>query len=238
MWTQQDSAEFASHWLLMMGRTAFDMRWERRYEQNDRIHVNDTSASNIPLHLQFDTHHANLTQCGLTALFNIWRQADGMVAALVDSPVCLCVHLDRSFYDLQGQLRQSECKIQIDDFCLVPTFMNDSMRTGLTEYQLVAMTAHLGEDGAGHYRSALRLAPSLPTEVAPAEWLLTEDWQRPQAVWHLPNWMRRSSMYWLIRSDCVHLLQYVCPSTEAWDQTQQILALLPLPKSESDATET
>jgi hypothetical protein len=124
--------------------------------------------------------------------------------------------------------------VQVDDFCLVPKFIDDTLRTEMIEYQIIALTAHLGEDRAGHYRSALRIAPSLPFQTRPAEWLLTEDWQRPSPVWHLPNWLRRcATIYWMIRSDCVHLLHYTNPSDPGQDQTAQILALLPLPSSES-----
>ena len=233
LWTQQDSAEFASHWLLQMGCSAFDMSWERRYEQNGSIHVCDSSAKHIPLHLQFDSIYADMTQCSLTPLFHLWRQADGMAAALVESSVCLCVHLDRTCQAADGSFRQSECKVQVDDFCLVPKFIDEKLRTEMIEYQIIALTAHLGEDRAGHYRSALRIAPSLPFQTRPAEWLLTEDWQRPSPVWHLPNWLRRcATIYWMIRSDCIHLLHYTNPSDLGQDQTAQILALLPLPPAE------
>ena len=234
LWTQQDSAEFVSHWLLQMGCNAFDMRWERRYEQNGCIHVADSSARHVPLHLQFDSMYANLTQCNLTPLFRLWCQANGMIAALVEAPVCLCVHLDRTHQDENGHVRQSECKVQVDDFCLVPKFIDAERRTEMVEYRIIALTAHVGEDQAGHYRSALRIAPSLPLQTLPAEWLLTEDWQRPSPVWHLPHWLRRSAtMYWMIRSDCVHLLQYTNPGDLMQDQTAQILALLPLPTNEN-----
>ena len=235
LWTQQDSAEFVSHWLLQMGCSAFDMSWERRYEQNSSIHVCDSSAQHIPLHLRFDSTYADMTQCSLTPLFHLWRQANGMVAALVESPVCLCVHLDRTCTDADGNLKQSECKVQIDDFCLVPKFIDATLRTEMIEYQIIALTAHLGADRAGHYRSALRIAPSLPSQTRPAEWLLTEDWKRPEPVWHLPNWLRRcATLYWLIRSDCIHLLRYTNPCDLGQDQTAQILALLPLPPAERD----
>ena len=49
--SQQDAAEFVSHWLHVMQSKAFDMRWERRIEADGHAHKVDESASALPLFL-------------------------------------------------------------------------------------------------------------------------------------------------------------------------------------------
>ncbi|CAL1131117.1 unnamed protein product [Cladocopium goreaui] len=133
-----------------------------------------------------------------------------MSTALLEAPTCLCVQLERHVHDVTGQAMMSECKINLDTICLVPVFTQQTMAWENVEYQIAALMTHLGTDGAGHYRSALRTRPSLVNATTPAEWLLTDDWTAPVTAWQAPQWMtRRANMFWLIRTDCIHLLQYV-----------------------------
>ena len=114
----------------------------------------------------------------------------------------------------------------------MPVFSADTLHCVNVEYHVQAVTAHLGADQAGHIRAALRLAPSIVQEIHPANWLLTEDWQQPTAVWEVPNWMKRNStMFWLVRSDLLQLWRFRPHhvDTAALAMRDQILAMLPLP---------
>ena len=77
--------------------------------------------------------------------------------------------------DDAGQIHKSECLINLDTCCLMPLFQGTGLTTEPVEYQIVALMAHLGSDGQGHYRAALRIAQTLISETTPAEWLLTDD---------------------------------------------------------------
>ena len=207
---QQDAAEFIHVWLSVLQGTAFNMRWEQRFEQNGTVVLFDQGQSFMPLHLRFDTQLANAMRCDLNQLVSIWRQADGMHTALVEAPPCLCVHVDRCIHGDNGQVTKSECKINLDSLCLMPVFRNQGLAYDHAEYQIIALMSHLGQDGSGHYRAALRISQTLTDAVTPAEWLLTDDWVQPVPAWIAPQWMTRTAnLFWLLRTDCIHLLSHV-----------------------------
>ena len=208
--SQQDAAEFIHVWLEMLATPAFDMRWERRLMENDRACTVDRSGTFMPICLQFNERLAHSHSCDLSALFTIWRQVDGMQAALLTAPVCLCLHVDRCVQTPQGTIHKSECMINPDSVCIAPIFQGTDLQYEPVEYQVIALMSHLGEDKGGHYRSALRLAPTLIASTKPAEWLLTDDWQQPTPVWRIPSWMTRAAtVFWLVRTDCIQLHRYV-----------------------------
>eukprot|EP00435_Cladocopium_sp_Y103_P002130 s1036_g1.t1 len=148
---QQDCAEFTHRVLTWLNAPAFDMRWERRLETADGIHVSDRSDNFIPLQLQF-THdlHAWGT-CELNDLVNIWCQENSHVAALLDAPPCLCVHLDRGYQDSDGLLTKTDCCITLDTEISFPVFKSTGLLFDKVGYIPVAAAAHLGTDRAGHY---------------------------------------------------------------------------------------
>ena len=206
---QQDAAEFVSTWLGLMQTPAFDMSWERRMEENDMTRAFDNSHCHTPLSLKFNSFLANFMTCDLTQLLRLWRQVDGMCAALLHAPQCLCLHVDRCTQDANQTIYKSDCMIHVDEPCLVPVFTDDSLRFEMVEYQVMALTAHFGADGQGHYRTALRIAPTVLHLAQPANWLLTDDWQLPQPVWNVPPWMKRcATMFWLVRVDCAHIWRF------------------------------
>ena len=207
--SQQDAAEFIQVWLTQLDTTAFDMRWERRLEENDGIHVFDSSGQHTPICLRFDDRLANAHCCDMTQLILLWCQVDGMKTALLTAPPCLCIHLDRCMTDEAGQIHKSDCMINLDTCCLMPLFQGTGLTTEPVEYQIVALMAHLGSDGQGHYRAALRIAQTLISETTPAEWLLTDDWTQPVPTWRVPNWMiRTANIFWLVRTDLLQLYRY------------------------------
>lgn len=207
---QQDAAEFIQVWLDQLRGNTFNMRWEQRYEQNGRVVLADQGHSFTPLRLSFDTNLASAMRCDMNQLISIWRQADGMLTALVEAPPCLCVHVERCIQNNTGQVIKSECKINLDSMCLMPIFRDQGLTYDPAEYQILALMSHLGQDGSGHYRAALRISPTLTDAITPAEWLLTDDWTPPAPAWIAPQWMTRTAnIFWLIRTDCIHLLTHV-----------------------------
>ena len=206
---QQDAAEFITTWLSLLQSTAFDMRWEKRVDSHDMITMVDCSSNHTPVCLKFDAILARCMTCDLTQLFNTWCQEDGMRTALTSAPQCLCVQVDRSLMDPQHNLTQCDCMIQVTEPCVVPVFQSDQLMHMPVEYQVVAVTAHVGRDQAGHIRAALRIAPTIIHAQKPANWLVTDDWQPPEPMWELPNWMRRcSNTFWLVRTDCLRLWRF------------------------------
>jgi hypothetical protein len=207
--TQQDAAEFLHVWLTQIATSAFDMRWERRYMENDSVCTVDSGGKYMPLWMHMDATTANAHSCDLTQLFSLWRQADGMQAALITAPVCLCLHIDRLTRDTTGRIHKSDCMINVDTPCIVPVFQGDGLTHEPVEYLPVALMSHLGQDKGGHYRAGLKLAPTLVDTTTPAEWLLTDDWVQPTPTWRIPPWMlRNTTVIWMVRTDCIRLYRY------------------------------
>ena len=211
--SQQDAAEFVSSWLEIMQSSAFDMRWGRRLEAEGTVHKVDESADSLPLFLQFAPIHTHLPRCALSDLIQVWHLADGMKAALLSASTCICVHIARCIRDPRtSKVSKRNTVIDTEVDCLVPMFTADTLRCGLVEYTIVAIQAHLGGDAHGHYRTALRIQPTVTQGPSPSTWLITDDGQAPAPVWSLPNWLQRNAtVMWLVRSDGMTLPQYADP---------------------------
>ena len=83
---QQDCAEFFNALLTWLRPSAYDMRWERRVQNDTQIEVVDISTQYMPFHLQFDLQMLSQSHVALTDLVKIWRQAQGMTTALLCAP--------------------------------------------------------------------------------------------------------------------------------------------------------
>ena len=228
--SQQDAAEFVSTWLNVMQSPAFDMRWERRLEADGLAHKVDESASTLPLFLQFAPIHTYVPRCALSDLVQVWHLADGMKAALMNSSTCICAHVDRCIHDSQtSRVRRCTTIIDPDVDCLIPVFLDETLTSGLLEYTIVALQAHLGGDAHGHYRAAVRIHPTVTQGPAPSNWLLSDDWRTPVPVWNLPDWLLQNApVLWLVRSDSLHLHSYADPVKTTRDSmsVDAMLALL------------
>ena len=229
--SQHDAAELISSWLHQLGTQPLDMRWERRIEENAVAHTVDESTATLPLFLQFSGVLMQLHRCSLTDLFKCWHQADGMVAALLQPSRALCVHIDRCTL-VQQTLGRCETIIDPDADCVIPMFSGPNMQCEELEYCCVAIQSHLGSDQAGHYRTAIRIRPTVTRGTLPSAWLLCDDWTPPVPVWELPPWfLRHVTLMWLVRGDCQTLPEYA-DSTAISAQPSAVaamLALLPVP---------
>lgn len=207
--SQEDSAEFVRVWLRMMNTHVFDMRWEKRVLSNDAVRIVDgTTEPACPIRLQFDEFTLHLQFCDLSRLALIWHQVDGMCTALLHGTSCVCLHIDRCRQDSDGSISKIDCKLCCDDECFLPVYSDDRLSSYFLSYQVVCLMSHLGSDGAGHYRSALKVQPMVMGTTHPIRWLLTDDWREPSVTWTLPDWfLRNVTMVWLVRSDHMH-----CPS--------------------------
>ena len=102
-------------------------------------------------------------------------------------------------------LYKNTATMDIDTEILLPVFVDDSLEISHLEYTMVAAQAHFGQDGSGHYRSAMRMQSVAATGRA-LRWLLTDDWSRPQAFWDLPAWFCQNiNLVWVVRTDQLNL---------------------------------
>lgn len=230
---QQDAAEFVSAWLQIMKSPAFDMRWERRLEMEGAVHKIDESADTLPIFLQFAPIHTHLPRCALSDLFQVWHLVDGMKAALLAAPACICVHIDRCIQDnVSNRIQRCATVIDTEVDCLVPQFLDEGMACGLVEYTIVAMQAHLGGDAHGHYRAAIRIEPTVTSGPSPSTWLISDDGKQPAPVWTLPEWMMQNvTVLWLTRTDVLSLHRYadpIAPAPDVNSMTAMLALLQPL----------
>ena len=185
---QHDAAEFVSFWLESMASPTFDMAWERRVEEHGLTHTVDKCIGHQPLFFQFAPIDKQASICDLSVLARRWSQVDGMCAGLLHMSDCVCIHIDRCVQDSDGRVVKCNSALQTDVDCLLPILMGDTTECQYLEYQPTALMSHLGGDGHGHYRAALKLRPGVTGSATPYRWLLTDDWSPATLVWNLPSW--------------------------------------------------
>ena len=204
---QQDASECAHVWLRLLRSPLFDMRWEKRMYVADAPHVMDSNPeATMPICLRFDPAKIDFELCDFTGLALTWNQVDGMSTSLLTGSPCLCVHVDRCSQGPDGLIGKIQSALACDDECYVPVLASDGRSCFFQGYTIVAVMAHLGSDGSGHYRAGLKLRPAISDSVHPLQWLLTDDWRAPEATWLLPDWILCNiTMAWMVRSDLVSL---------------------------------
>ena len=227
--SQQDSAEFAVHFLKWLCPDADTQQWERRVQEKDSIRVEDCCRDFMPIVLQFPMEFIrSATHITLQELVNTWKQVNGMRAGLLHAPQFLCLHIDR-FLATGGNIDKCQLPIILDAECYLPTFAENSIHTEQTAYVPVAVLAHLGTASGGHFRAGLRVQPEV-LGTQPVQWLLTDDDQRPHCSWMLPTWLVENLTFvWLLRSDCLQLHTYApLPVEDHTTAAQAVLELLPV----------
>ena len=96
--------------------------------------------------------------------------------------------------------------MQSDTEVLLPIFIEGDTDFDHVGYTIVALMAHQGSDGAGHYRTALKVSPHVRDRIDPVSWLLLDDWRNPEPVWNLPAWFTSTvTVIWMVRTDVLHL---------------------------------
>ena len=231
--SQHDAAEFISSWLDQLGMQPLDMRWERRIEADGTAHKVDESSATLPLFLQFTDVLQQLPRCSLTDLFRCWQQLDGMKAALVQPSQALCVHVDRCTR-AHRMIGRCETIIDPDADCVISMFSDHTMQCEDLEYCCVALQAHLGSDLAGHYRTAIRVRPTVTRGTLPCAWLMCDDGTPPMPVWTLPTWfLRNVTILWFVRGDQCVLPEYADSAAVSAQPSavEAMLALLPMPST-------
>ena len=210
---QKDSAEFIQRALHWLRAAAFDMRWERRIETADCIHVHDSNSNYTPITLIIPERlHLN-GQCQLSQLVLAWTQEHSMCAALLDAPSCLCFHVDRFYRTPDGEVQKSLCRIDIDTEVTMPVFRNQRLGCATAGYIPVAGVAHFGSDMAGHCKAMLKMQPTLTAGGQPAAWLVTEDDHHPTPMWQCPAWFASNLVViWMLRTDCLRLPVFLAQS--------------------------
>ena len=225
--SQQDSAEYVQLWLKRMRTTAFDMRWEKRCEVATATRVMDFNHEcHTPLCLKFDAITVQCSLCHITTLARSWHQVDGMRSALLSSSPCVCIHLDRCTIGPDLAVYKCDSKLQCDDECLLPVFQDAHLSIDFESYSITAMMSHLGGDGCGHYRAAIRVKPMVLGLTQPIEWVLTDDWRPPEPVWSPPTWMlENATMIWMVRTDLLDTPSYLPPVTHASDSIAALMQM-------------
>lgn len=226
--SQQDSSEFVQVWLQMLQTSVFQMQWEKRMSAADATHVMDTNQEACtPLCLKFDDTLMLSQFCTLTSLVNTWHQADGMRSALLSSSPCVCIHIDRCVMGPDLTVYKCTSKLQIDEVCCIPVFQDDSITCEFHEYTVVAVMSHLGHDGAGHYRAALRTRPQILQRTSPVQWLVTDGWRAPEPTWMPKDWIQENiTMAWLVRTDMLQLPYYRAAPEPQTTSTAELMRLL------------
>ena len=206
---QQDNAEFIQSVLAWLTSPAIDLRWERRLESGDQTNCVDCGAVYMPVFMQFTPTLALQNECTLESIVTAWHQADGLQAALLAAAPVVCIHLDR-LHCLPGQSAEKiSCAISLDSEVLLPVFTGDGLTSAPVNYVIIAAASHLGQDQAGHYQALLKILPTVISEVQPVAWLLTQDNMIPQPTWRVPEmFSRNTTVFWLIRADCLELPNY------------------------------
>ena len=226
---QNDAAEFVSFWLESMATPTFDMAWERRVEENGLTHTVDKCIRHHPLFFQFAPIDQQASIFDLSVLASRWSQVDGMSAGLLHTPDCACIHIDRCVQDSDGRVMKCTSALQTDVECLLPILMGDTTECQYLEYQITALMSHLGGDGNGHYRAALKLRPGVTDSATPYRWLLTDDWSPATLVWNLPSWfLENVTMAWVTRSDRLDLYDHSQKLDSAPAQHDPVAAMLAL----------
>ncbi|CAL1138037.1 unnamed protein product [Cladocopium goreaui] len=220
---QKDCAECAQRALAWLQSSAFDMRWERRLAVATDIQKFDSSNMHTPIILSIAPQYHSVGFCNLAALVTDWTQEQSMCTALLDAPACLCLHIDRMREDEAGAVTKSLCRIDIETAVTVPVFRTAGLTCASADYIPVAAVAHFGQDMAGHCKAILKMQPTLIDSSHPAAWLITEDDQRPQAVWKYPTWFAGNVItVWMLRTDCLRLPYYHATSTHGSDDSQHL----------------
>ena len=205
--SQQDASECAHVWLRLLQSPLFDMRWEKRMYVAEAAHVMDSSPNaNMPICLHFDPAKLAFHFSDFTGLALTWHQVDGMNTSLCTGSPCLCVHVDRCHQGPDGTISKIQNALACDEECFVPVYTQDGTSSMFIGYTIVAVMAHIGSDGCGHYRAGLKLRPTVSGSIHPQQWLLTDEWRAPEATWMLPDWLLQNiTMAWMVRSDLVQL---------------------------------
>lgn len=205
--SQHDSAEFVQAWLGRLKTPAFAMRWEKRMSLADTTRAMDLSHESFaPPCLKFDATMSLAPFCTLNSLIRTWHQVDGMKTALLEPSACLCLHIDRCVLGSDATVHKSQSKLQVDEECSFPVFANAAIDCDFHPYTVVGLMAHLGSDGAGHYRAAMRVRSMVGSRLNPFQWLVTDDWRCPEPHWTPATWLLENvTMVWLVRSDLLTL---------------------------------
>ena len=231
--SQQDSSEFIHVWLQQMQTPAFWMQWEKRVIISDAPHAMDASRERyMPICLKFDELSVRSEFCTLNSLISSWQQVDGMTTALLHAPDCLCVHIDRCVLNPDMSISKCRSKLQTDEECFFPVFSGDGIAHVFHGYTVVAVMSHLGSDAAGHYRAAMKIRSMIGQCNNPIQWLITDDWRKPEAVWTQPIWIQENTtMAWLVKTERLQQPFYTFSHDPCRSSTAELLRMLADPMS-------
>ena len=205
---QGDALEFLQFMLRGLHFSGFTFKWERRIQLGLLTSVRDQNDACAPIVLHVDPALATGDRILLRDMIQAWHDHMGMITALVAPTDLLCIHINRYVCSGDGTLCKSALSVGFHWGCAFPFFVADTLEVTWKDFQVVSATAHLGTDGAGHYRSWLNVEHDTREGLGPTLALLTDDAVEAQRIWHAPDWFDRNVVcLWLCACDALDLRQ-------------------------------
>ena len=219
---QGDAVEFLQFMLRGLNFTGFSLRWERRVQMGLLTSVRDENDAFAPVILHIDPSMAEGQRVLLRDMIQAWHDHMGMITAFTQDTDLICVHIDRFVRSGPEVITKSNLSVGFHWGCSFPFFQDQSLNVKWKDFQVVSALAHQGEDGAGHYRSWLKVEHSTAAGAPATLALLTDDGQPAQRIWTEPDWFSSGlTCLWLCSCDALHhvrLPQHICnPATSTHD---------------------
>ena len=205
---QSDSAEFANILLQWVASDHVSCYWEQRVMQGNKTVVHDFGSFAQPITLSVDPELAIDGVLPLRALIRSWHNELGMHQALHDAADTVCVHIDRFCQTAQGTLQKCSLPIGVDWGIEVPVFVDEGIEVTWIDYQVVALTSHLGGTHSGHYQTLLKIdLPQLPQPAI--SFLHADDNRRVIPCWAPPEaFYQGITMVWMCKCSALDLHQW------------------------------
>ena len=181
---------------------------------SQQIHVHDNSDAFMPITLHMDPELINSDIVRLSDLVRSWYNELGMCAALTTDQDLVCLQVDRFVMQPDGRVCKYNAVIGYHFSVDIPHFTH-GIEVDWIPYQVVAASAHLGDERGGHYQSILSVAPEALPHQQPAGWLHCDDHRAPRACWTPPkDFDRAVTLFWLCKCDGLMLHDMRFPSPE------------------------
>lgn len=208
--------------------------------REEHVCCHDCSTADVPLILQFPADHVDSISCNLDHLVGPWHQAHGMKAGLLRAEPIICVQIERMIERQPDQIEKCSCAIDLEHETMLPVFLDAGTQCELLSYIPVAAAIHHGLDGAGHYQALLKIQPIVVAETKAAQWLVTQDNERPQPCWTIPQTLsQNTTLIWLVRTDCLQLPPFTnLPTTSFQADSHDVTAILALLHRTEDIAQT
>ena len=216
---QGDPVEFLAHMMRGFQFTGINLSWEKRIQVGLLTETMDEGERFMPLILQFDPALIQDGKIPLRQMIRDWSNRDGMLTALTNDTLLVCVQIDRHVRSGTRQIQKCDILVNFHWGIEVPFFVNTGLEVQWKDYKVIAAVAHLGLDESGHCRTMLKVQMNAEAPD-PYMFILTDDWVKATPIWKEPDWFHRNiTCFWLC--ECQHMA--LLPLTPDWHQPKQSL---------------